>query len=212
MNRRVSKAAALLIWFAATLWAQAPIPVVERIFTEGEVTTRVTLFSNRVVVVSITENGVQGFFRHITLPPDQYLIYVGILQKAAGELGEKPVTSAVSTPRSQIDLTLHLGPDAPRTIDFSPLATVSLPLAQISGAVNDLERLVREASPSSEALTGWVPQRDDRVELMNGDYARVAEVLDEGVLVLEHEGTYIREIVGPDARDTVILRVVGRER
>lgn len=209
--KRISKVAVLLVWGAATLWAQAPIPVVERVFTEGEVATRVSLFSNRVIVVSITENGVQGFFKHITLPPDQYLIYVGILQKAAGDLGEKPVTSAVATPRSEIDLTLHVGPDAPRTIVFSPLATVSLPLAEISGAVNDLERMVREASPSSEALEGWVPHRGDRVELMNGDFARVVEVLEEGVLVLEHEATYIREIVGPDARDKVILRVVGRD-
>ena len=208
----VMKAATLALLVAATVPAQAPIPVVERVFTEGEVATRVTLFSNRVIVVSITENGVQGFFKYITLPPDQYLIYVGILQKAVGELGKKPVTSAVSTPRSNIALTLHMGPDAPRTIDFSPLATVSLPLAQISGAINDLEQLVREASPSSEALKGWVPRRDDRVELINGGYARVAEVLDEGVVVLEHEETYIREIVGPEVRDEVILRVVESVR
>jgi hypothetical protein len=89
------------------------------------------------------------------------------------------------------------------------MATVSLPLAQISGAINDLEALVRQSSPSSEDLKGWDPRRDDRVELMSGGYARVTEVLDEGVLVLEHEGTYIREIVGLDARDDVILRVVG---
>lgn len=199
----------LLALAAATASAQAPIPVVERVFTEGEVATRVTLFSNRVVVVSITDNGVQGYFKYVTLPPDQYLIYLGILQRAVLELGERPVTSAVSTPRSQLVLTLHMGPDSPRRIEYSPMATVSLPLAQISGAINDLEALVRESSPSSEDLKGWDPRRDDRVELMTGGFARVTEVLDEGVLVLEHEGTYIREIVGLDARDDVIRRVVG---
>ncbi len=203
--------AGMLVLVAATASAQVPIPVMERVFSEGDVATRVTLFSNRVVVVTITENSVQGFFKYITLPPDQYLIYLGILQKAVEELGEKPVTSAVSTPRSKIALTLHMGPDSPREIDFSPMATISLPLAQISGAINDLEHLVRDASPSSEVLKGWDPQRDDRVELMTGAYARVAEVLDDGVIVLEHEGTFIREIVGLDARDDVILRVVGPE-
>lgn len=198
----------LLAVAAANAIAQAPIPVVERVFTEGEVATRVTLFSNRVVVVSIADHGVQGYFKYVTLPPDQYLIYLGILQKAVLELGEKPVTSGISTPRSKVALTLHMGPDSPRRLEYSPLATVSLPLAQISGAINDLESLVRESSPSSEDLKGWEPRRDDRVELMNGGYARVAEVLDEGVLVLEHEDTYIREIVGLDARDEVILRVV----
>ncbi len=198
----------LLTLAAATAFAQAPIPVVERVFTEGEIATRVTLFSNRVVVVSITDNGVQGYFKYLTLPPDQYLIYLGILQRAVLELGEKPVTSAVSTPRSQVVLTLHMGPDSPRRIEFSPLATVSLQLSQISGAVNDLEFLVRESSPSSEGLKSWQPRRDDRVELMSGGYARVAEVINEEVVVLVHEDTYIREIVGPDVRDQVILRVV----
>jgi hypothetical protein len=201
----------LVLSLSTAASAQAPIPVVERVFTDGEVATRVTLFSNRVVVVSIAQNGVHGYFKHIALPPDQYLIYLGILQRAVEELGEKPVTSAVSTPRSQIALTLHIGPDSPRKIEFSPMATVSLPLAQISGAVNDLEHLVRESSPSSETIKGWDPKRGDRVELMVGDYARVTEVLDDGFLVLEHEDTYIREIVGPDVRDEVILRVVERE-
>lgn len=210
MKRRTTFVALILL-AASTAAAQAPIPVVERVFTEGDVATRVTLFSNRVVVVSISEDGDQGFLRHLTLPPDQYLIYLGILQKAAEELGEKPVTSAVATPRSRIELTLHIGPDAPREIEFSPLATVSLPLAQISGAVNDLEHLVREASPSAEALAGWNPRRGDLVELMTGGLARVAEVLDDGILVLEHEGTYIREFVTPDARDKVILRIVGTD-
>jgi hypothetical protein len=202
--------AGLLTLIAATAAAQAPIPVVERVFTEGEVATRVTLFSNRVVVVSIAENGNQGFLQRLTLPVDQYLIYLGILQKAAEALGEQPVTSSISTPKSEIVLTLHIGPTSPRVIRFSPLATVSLELALITGAINDLESLVRAESPSSEALRGWVPRRGDRVELIAGGYAFVSEILDDGVVVLEHEETYIREIVGPEARDKVILRVVER--
>jgi hypothetical protein len=158
--------------------------------------------------VSITENGNQGFLQQKTLPEDQYLIYVGILQKAAEALGVQPVTSSISTPKSEVALTLHIGPKSPRVIRFSPLATVSLELALITGAINDLEYLVRSESPSSEELRGWDPRRGDRVELIAGGYARVDEVLDEGVLVIEHEGTYIREIVGPDVRDQVILRVV----
>jgi len=146
----------------------------------------------------------------MTLPVDQYLIYLEILQKAAEALGEQPVTSSISTPQSEIVVTLHIGSKSPRVIRFSPLATVSLELALISGAINDLESLVRAESPSSEALRGWDPRRGDRVELIAGGYALVSEVLDGGVVVLEHEETYIREIVGPDARDKVILRVVER--
>lgn len=201
-------AAWVLCSCAGALHAQAPIPVVERVFTERNVTTRVSLFSNSVVVVSISENGVQGFVRHQTLPADQYMIYLGILQDAANELGERPVTSEVSTSQSEVVLTLHIGPDAPRVIRFSPMSTVSLPLSRITGAINDLEGLVRAASPSAEDLRSWKPRRGDRVELMTGAFARVAEVLDEGVVVLEHEDTFIREYLTPDQLDTVVRRVV----
>ena len=201
------------LWLCAALAsAQAPIPVVERVFTERQTTTRVTLFSNGVVAVTISEDGVQGFFRHLTLSTDQYLIYLGILEKAAGELGKRPVSSAVSTSKSEVVLTLHIGPDAPRVIRFSPMATVSLPLSRITGAINDLEGLVRAASPSAEDLRNWQPRTGDLVELMTGELARVVEVLDEGVIWIEYESTFIRQAVPPGQLDTVIRRVVERQK
>lgn len=206
----------ILGFFALWLWtslasAQTPIPVVERVFTERQTATRVTLFSNGVVVVTISENGVQGFFRHKTLPTDQYLIYLEILEKAAGELGERPVSSAVSTSKSEVVLNLYIGPDAPRVIRFSPMATVSLPLSRITGAINDLESLVRAASPSAEDLRNWHPRPGDLVELMTGELATVVEVLEEGVIWLEYESTFIRQAVPADQWDTVIRRVVDRK-
>ena len=212
MKTRSAIVGVFLIATAFATWAQVPVPVVERIITETEVTTRLTLFSNQVLVVTINQDGVQGFNRRITLPDDQYIVYLGILQTNAEELGERPITSAIRSSRSEVFVTLHLGPDAPREIRFSPLATVSLELARINGALNDLELLVREASPSSEELRTWEPKRGDRVELMNGTFARVAEVLDGGVLTLEHEETFIREWVSLDARDQVILHVVERQK
>lgn len=196
----------------AVVFAQAPAPVAERIATHGETTTRVSLFSNRMVVVSISDRGTQGFLRRLDLPEDQYLIYLSILQEAAAELGERPVSSDVSTSYDAVELTLHVGPEAPRFVRFSPMAIVNLPLSKILGALNDLEEQVRAASPSAAALSTWEPRRGDRVELMTGGFARVVEVLDEGVMILEHESTYLREVVPADARDRVVLRVVDRER
>lgn len=205
--------AGCVVWLCSVhASAQAPIPVVERVFTERGVATRVSLFSNRVVVLSISENGVQGFVQQLTLPADQYLVYLGILQTAADELGEKPVNSDVSTSGSEVVLTLHVGHEVPREIRFSPMATTSLPLSHITGAINDLESLVRAESPSAEELRTWEPLRGDRLELMTGAFALVVEVLDEGVVVLEYEDTYIREFVTPEQRDTVIRRVVERKR
>lgn len=199
-------AAALLVAFVAS--SQAPAPVAERIVSHGRSTTRISLFSNRTVVVSISENGQQGVLRTLTLPEDQYFIYLGILEKAASELGEEPVSSDVGTSQDRVELMLHIGSAAPRTLEFSPMAVVSLPLSQIAGALNDLETLTLSSSLSAEALRSWQPRRGDRVELLAGGFARVAEVLDEGIVVLEYEVTYIRQIVPAGGLDQVVLRVV----
>ena len=211
MRGRTALAAFTATSIAAVVLAQAPLPVAERSTRHGGTATRVSLFSNRVVAVTIASEGVQSFVRTLTLPEDQYLIYLGILEEAAGELGERPVNSDVSTSRDSVELTIHLGPEAPRRIGFSPMATVSLPLARILGALDDLEALVRSSSPSAEELRTWEPRRGDRVELLTGGFARVVEVFEEeGVLVLEHESTYIRQVVPADARDDVILHVLER--
>ena len=203
--------AALMAAGTIAVQAQTPVPVAERIITQADISTRVTLFSNQVVVVTIRQNGVQGFNQRITLPDDQYLVYLGILQANAKELGEQPVNSAVNSPHTSVELTLHVGPGSPRLIRFSPMSTVSLELARIIGALDDLENQVRDASPSTEEIRTWDPERGDRVELMNGTFAEVAEVLEDGGLVLEHEDTYIREVLAPGTWDLVILHVVGRQ-
>ena len=212
MRRTTLAVAMLLVCFMTRATAQAPLPVAERISRHGDTSTRVSLFSNHVVVVTITTEGQQGFMRQLTLPDDQYLIYLKILEEAVAELGERPVTSAIDTSRDGVDITLNVGTGGPRALSFSPMATVTLPLARIMGALDDLEQLARTASPSAEELRSWDPQRGDRVELMTGGFARVVEVVEDGVLILEHEATYVREVVPPDARDDVILHVVERAR
>jgi hypothetical protein len=196
---------------AATASGQAPVPVVERTVTQGEVATRVSLFSNRVLVVTVRRGDEQDFMRRITLPENQYMVYLGTFLTAAEELDNQPVSSKVSTPQAEVVLSLHVGPDAPRLIRFSPMAVVKLPLARIQGALDDLQLQVLEASPSAEAMRTWEPAKGDRVELLNGTTATVVEVWDDGLLILEHDLTYVRESVPPDVRDQVILRVVEDE-
>ena len=53
----------------------------------------------------------------------------------------------------------------------------------------------------------WEPRKGDRVELLNGIFATVIEIRDDGILILEQDGTYIRESISPQVRDQVILRV-----
>ena len=196
---------------AATASGEAPVPVIERTVTQGEVATRVSLFSNRVLVVSMRRGDEHDFMRRITLPEDQYLVYLGSFITSAEELDKQPISSQVDTSKAEVVISLHIGPDAPRLIRFSPMSIVKLPLARIQGAIDDLQLQVLEASPSAEAMRTWEPAKGDRVELMNGTTATVVEVWDEGLLILEHDLTYIRESVPPDMRDQIILRVVEDE-
>jgi hypothetical protein len=197
---------------AATASGQAPVPVVERTVTQGDVATRVSLFSNRALVVTVRRGDEQDFMRRITLPENQYMVYLETFQTAAEELDKEPVTSEVNTSQAEVVISLHVGPDAPRMIRFSPMSIVKLPLSRIQGALDDLQLQVFEASPSAEALRTWEPAKGDRVELMNGTTATVVEVWVDGLLILEHDLTYVRESVLPDARDQVILRVIKDDR
>jgi len=199
---------AVILLLAATAAAQAPVPVAERIFTQRDQKTRVSVFSNRSVVVSIRRGDEQDFLRRITLPEDQYMVYLGAFQTNTESLEENPVASDIGTADSSVVVILHVGPDAPRLVRFPSMATVSLPLARIMGAFDDLQQQVFDASPSAEEIRTWEPREDDRVQLFNGRYARVAEVWPDGMLVLEHEDTFIREMVAPAYRDQVILHIV----
>jgi len=202
---------AVIIFLAGTAFAQAPVAVAERVVTQKDTATRITLFSNRSVVVTIRENEEQEFLRRITLPDDQYMIYLAAFQSNVEELDEKPIKSKIKTATAAVVLVLHVGPDAPRILRFSPMATVSLPLSRIMSALDDLQNQVFEASPSFEEIRNWTPKRGDRVQLMNGSFARVLEVWPDGMLVLEHEGTFIREMVTPVSRDRVILHILDSE-
>lgn len=207
MSSRVA-AVILVIALAAGAAGQAPVAVVERTVTQRDVATRVSLFSNGVVVVTIRRGNKQDFMRRLTLPEDQYMVYLATFQKSAQELDENPVTSNVDTSDAEVVLAVHVGPDAPRIIRFSPMSSVKLPLAQILGALDDLQLQTIETSPSEEAMREWLPQKGDRVELLNGTTATVVEVWEDGMVILEHDTTYIRESVPQDLRSQVILRVL----
>jgi hypothetical protein len=88
------------------------------------------------------------------------------------------------------------------------MSSVKLPLSRILAALDDLQLQVFESSPSAEAMRTWEPRKGDRVELFSGAMATVIEVWDDGLVILEHEATYVRETVPFAAREKVILRVV----
>ena len=201
--------------FATTVAAQAPIPVVERITARRTLNIRVTLFSNGMVVLTgrDTESDTQVFMRQTLLDHGDLMVYISMLEEDATALDiDEPVSSDVATSESEVTLVLHVGPDAPRLLRFSPVATMTMPLARIMGVLDDLHQQVLAASPSEETLRDWVPRRGDRVQLLTGEYAQVREIWEEGLVVLECEGTYLRVMVLPGRADEVILRVVETAR
>jgi hypothetical protein len=77
--------------------------------------------------------------------------------------------------------------------------------------LDDLEHRAIWGDPSTAELEDWAPRTGDRVELRIGVQAEVIEVREDGTLVLEHDGTWINEVVPHGAWQTVILRVLQDE-
>jgi hypothetical protein len=192
--------------------AQVPVPVAERLTTRRGLSVRVTLFSNRVVVLSARQDEEKIYLRQTTLEEGDYLVYLGALERDAGELGEEPVSSDVATSEAEVTLVLHVGPDPPRLVRFSPMAALELPLSRIMVVMDDLHQQVLESSPAEESVRNWNPRKGDRVQLLTGAYAVVREVWEEGLVVLQEEATYVRHMVLPDQREEVVLRVVETAR
>ncbi len=210
--RRRRWIAAVLALAAATAAAQAPVPVAERFTTRRGLTARLTLFSNQVLVLSARQGGEQVFLRRMTLEEGEYLVYVDALERDATELGEEPVASDVATSEAEVTIILHTGPEAPRLLRFSPLASLDLPLSRIMGLFDDLHQQVLASSGAEESVRIWEPRKGDRVQLLTGTYAVVREVWVEGLVVLEEEATYVRHMVLPEHREDVVLRVVETVR
>jgi hypothetical protein len=209
MSHRVSAypvvaAGLLLATLAAT--AQTPTPVLERRVTLGNRTIRTSLFSNHVAVVSVRYGDEQAAVQQRTLEYDEYMGYLMAFERDAKELEHDRMSFKSIGGHGEI--TLHVGPHAPQTIEYSPMSVLNLPMTRLLAAVDDLERRVIWADASPAELGDWDPQRGDLVELRSGAMAKVVDVGDDGSLTLEHDDTGIMEIVPAAHRAAVILRVI----
>ncbi|HSN55902.1 MAG TPA: hypothetical protein VLT32_14605, partial [Candidatus Sulfomarinibacteraceae bacterium] len=203
----MSRAAAALLlswWLAAgQAAAQAPVPVVERIATDMGRTTRVSLFSNRVAVVSVHSEH-DNFIRQAVLAEDEYMVYLQALDRLAGEIDDEPVSSDVASRGSRTSLTLHVGPGAPRTLAYSPLAVLDLALGKVAAVMDDIQVRVLATRPGEDAVRQWQPEVGDVVTLIHGTAARVVEIVGDGTLLLAEEETGLMLSVAPEDRASVI--------
>ncbi len=186
----------------------APVAVAERVVTRDGRITRLSLFSNRVAVLSEREDGHPIFSRRRTLTHEEYVGYLAALTRDAplvlGDDREPPP----SDPNNRATLTLRVGSGPPHTVEYSPLSVTRLALSRLNAALDDLESVLRDTSPSRAALESWRPAPGDRVELWGGETARVVEVRDDGVVVIEHDNTPVIEVLAAEQLAQRVRRVL----
>ncbi len=187
--------------------AQAPLPVVERITEHRGRITRVTLFSNHVVIVSIRSD-TENFVHQATLNFDEYMIYLQALQDCARSIGDEPITSNVESLDSRTRLILHVGPDAPRILEYSPLASLDRSAARIASIIDDIENRAMAALPGEFEISRWEPALGERVELRQGGEAHVTAIGDDGTIVLSQVDGPVSYTVAKDNRVDIVLRVI----
>lgn len=186
---------------------EVPTALVERIQVVGGTITRISLFDNRVVVVTMRDHQKQFFFRKWTLSTAEYSVYFNALLKCATRAGLVHHEN-LDEDQSVSTIYLRLPGRKPRRFRISPLQVQDIATSSLSSILDDIQQRVSSLAPSAEALQHWQPKEGDRVELYDGSFATVDEVREEGVIILQHEETSILEVVPFEARAKVIFRII----
>jgi hypothetical protein len=186
----------------------APTPVIERFLTVRDREVRTSLFSNGVVVVSGRRDGEQLFFRQITLDGDQFAGYLAAIQRDAAELANSDELPSATGSGGHGVVTVHADPSGPLRFSYSSLTVYDLATTRLLNSLDDLEHLVLFGDPTGAGTQGWQPRVGDVVKLRSGGLAEVVEVRDDGTVVLEHQSTYINELVPADRVRSVVFEVV----
>jgi hypothetical protein len=186
--------------------------VVERVVEFGPLTRRVTLFTNRVAVVSVREGDRQLILRRLTLDENEYAAYVVAIARNLEQIPKGTGSPVVAKGSGRGVITTQVGGAAPRRIEYWSLGALDLHLGRLVAALDDLSQRVRESNPAEEELRGWEPAVGDVVELITGERATVVEVSEDGAVMLDLERSPLREQVRPDHWADRIRRLVETPR
>jgi len=184
-----------------------PVALVERIQTVGATTTRITLFDNRVAVVTMREDGKQFFFRKWTLGKTEFEVYLRALKTVMNSAGLHRHNN-IDAEDIQARIFLRLPGMEARSFSYSPLQVQDLSTNRLNGILDDIQAKVQDMPPAAEALRRWKPKEGDRIELFSGRTAVVDEVRDNGAIVLQYDDVSILELVPVEARAQVIYRIL----
>lgn len=189
----------------------APRAIVERLVTTPDQFTRLSLFDDRIAVVSMRHDD-QVVVRRRLLDTEEYAVYRAAMILEAGALTDDAVKQPIGdTAPVRAELRLDLDPEtAARRLVYSPLRLQGIPLERLQDMLDDLEAQVIATPQTQVELARWQPRLGDRVELVVRRQATVIQVEEDGLVVLEHDGTHVREWVPVAGRTTAIQSLLGR--
>lgn len=186
----------------------APSPVIERFLEVRDRVVRTTLFSNGIAVVSVRRGGESILLRQRALEDDLFAGYLLAIQRDAAEIEASDERPSAGGSGGRGEVVVNVLPSGPLRFTYSSMTIYDLATTRLLNTLDDIEQLVVFEGAGSPALAAWRPTVGDIVRLRQGDLARVIEVRDDGTLVLEHQSTYINELVPPGLIASVILEVV----
>ena len=186
----------------------APTPVFERFLTIRDREVRTTLVSNAMLVVSGQRAGERIFSRQVQLEPAEYTGYLTALLRDAEALFEADEFPTAEGSGGKGVVTLHVGPRSPIEFSYSSMTIYNLATTRLLSTLDDLEQYVMSHEPTGAGIEGWEPAIGDDVRLRRGGTATVVDVQRDGTIIIEHDDTYINEVIPAGQRKNVIFEVV----
>jgi hypothetical protein len=148
---------------------RAPGVVVERVVDFGPLTRRLTLFTNRVAVVSIREGERQVVLRRLTLGENEYAAYIVAVARCLEQIPESSASPADAESFGHGVITTTVGSGPPRRVEYSNLAALDLATGRLVAVLDDIGERVVTSAPGEEELRGWEPAVGDLVEVVTGE-------------------------------------------
>ena len=186
----------------------APTPVLERILTIRDREVRTSLFSNRVLVVSVRRAGERVVLQQMTLPVEQFAVYLAAIQRDASALAEGSDLPTASGSGGRGVVTIHVAPGGPIRFTYSSMTVYGLAATRIITTLDDLEKQVLDRLSTGPGVDVSQLQVGDVVRLLGGALAELIEIRNDGALVLEHRGSHIYELVPASEIRNVVIEVV----
>lgn len=151
-----------------------PTYLAERVFTSRGEVRRVSVFRDGTVVLVQRSGSEPGAPVRIVLGPGELRAFLGVLEETYPALAEE---SRERREHGQATVEYRLAPPgrAPIVLRQPVVAVPSRSLMRLKQAIDGLELRLSAPHPDREDVSGWEPERGERVLLDDG---REVEVLD----------------------------------